>query len=118
MQLFEARNTALVDWLETAVLFLSEAFQNLQLLFDPEAFVVGGYLPGPLLTFICERCASITRAAKPPGGTNPPGILQGSLQDEAAAIGAAALPTHDLIAPNYEGITSGGHLSLLEPSIA
>ena len=118
VQLFEARNTALMDWLETAVLFLSEAFQNLQLLFDPEAFVVGGHLPGPLLAFICERCASITRAAKPPGGTNPPGILQGSLHDEAAAIGAAALPTHDLIAPNYEGITSGGHLSLLEPSSA
>jgi hypothetical protein len=30
-------------------------------------------------------------------------------------MGAAALPTHELIAPNYEGITTGGQLSLLEP---
>ena len=115
VQLFETRNTALMEWMKTAVLFLSEAFQNLQLLFDPEAFVVGGHLPAPLLAFICEECASIARDARAPAGTNPPRILQGLLQDEAAAIGAAALPTHELIAPNYEGITTGGQPSLLEP---
>jgi predicted NBD/HSP70 family sugar kinase len=104
-----------MEWMETAVLFLSEAFQNLQLLFDPEAFVVGGHLPAPILAFICERCGIIAREAQTPGGTNAPGIFQGSLQDEAAAIGAAALPTHELIAPDYEGITCGGQLSLLDP---
>ena len=30
----------------------------------------------------------------------------------AAAIGPAALPTHDFIAPTHEGITSGGPLQL------
>ena len=104
-----------MKWMKTAVLFLSEAFQNLQLLFDPEAFVVGGHLPAPLLAFICEECASIARDARAPAGTNPPRILQGLLQDEAAAMGAAALPTHELIAPNYEGITTWGQLNLLEP---
>ena len=112
-ELFQARNAALMEWMETAVHFLSVALQNLQLLFDPEALVLGGHLPGPLLAFVCERCNRILASDKPPEGTNSPHILQGSLEDDAAAIGAATLPTHNLIDPNYEGITKGDHSSLL-----
>jgi predicted NBD/HSP70 family sugar kinase len=113
VELFRRRDAALSSWLDTAAHFLSIALQSLQLLFDPEAFVIGGHLPGPLLAFICEQCTSILGGEDPPQGTSTPSLLQGSLGDEAAAIGAATLPTHKLIAPNYEGITNGDHLSLL-----
>jgi predicted NBD/HSP70 family sugar kinase len=107
IELFEERNKALMVWLETAASYLSGIVGDLQLLFDPEAFVVGGHLPRPLLAFLCEHCScSLNDHALR--------VLQGSLEGEAAALGAAALPTHDLIAPNYEGIATGDHQSLLE----
>jgi predicted NBD/HSP70 family sugar kinase len=114
VKLFEARNKSVMAWLETAASFLCETIGNLQLLFDPEAFVIGGHLPAPLLIFLSERCSNFVASAKNPKGTNPPRLLQGTLHDEAAAIGAAALPMRDIIAPDYESITGGGHLSLLK----
>lgn len=114
VNLFDARNKALMTWLDTAASYLAEMIGNLQLLFDPEAFVIGGHLPELLLRFLCERCANLLVGRGQPGGPGAPRILRGSLQDEAAALGAAALPIHDLIAPNYEGIANGDHLSLLE----
>jgi len=87
---------------------------NLHLLFDPEAFVIGGHLPGPLLTFLIERCSDVIGKMRRSQKGDFPRILQGQLQEEAAALGAAVLPIDDLIAPNYERITSGDHPSLLD----
>ena len=114
VELFENREAMLLDWLKNAAAYLAEMIGNLQMLFDPEAFVVGGHLPGPLLAFLCERCSAMLERNQKDPPVPAPRVLQGSLGDQAAALGAAALPTHDLIAPNYERITSGGHRSLLE----
>jgi predicted NBD/HSP70 family sugar kinase len=114
VELFEKRNKTLMAWLETAASYLSGIIGNLQLLFDPEAFVIGGHLPRPLVAFLCDHCSGSLSDREQPIGLDAPRVLQGSLEDEAAALGAAALPTHDLIAPNYEGIASGDHQSLLE----
>ena len=112
--LFEERDKTLMAWLETAALHLSGMIGNLQLLFDPETFVVGGHLPRPLLAFLCQYCSSSCNGRDQAIGLDAPRVLQGSLEDEAAALGAAALPTHDIIAPNYEGIANGDQLSLLK----
>jgi predicted NBD/HSP70 family sugar kinase len=112
-ELFQSGNDSLFEWLERATYFVTVTLRDLQLLFDPEAFVIGGHLPQPLLSYICECCARSIESANPAQGTNNPKILQGLLNDEAAAIGAAALPTHSLITPNYESITNGNHSNLL-----
>jgi predicted NBD/HSP70 family sugar kinase len=56
VELFENRNKALMVWLGTAASYLSGIVGDLQLLFDPEAFVIGGHLPRPLSEFLCEHC--------------------------------------------------------------
>jgi predicted NBD/HSP70 family sugar kinase len=111
--LLRSGDAALLEWLETAICFLSVALRDLQLLFDPEAFIIGGHLPNLLMNFICQGCTAFISREHPPQGTTDPEILQGSLGDEAAAIGAATLPTHSLIAPDYESITSGRQSNLL-----
>jgi predicted NBD/HSP70 family sugar kinase len=113
VDLFEQGNEVVLDWLKTAASYLTLIIGDLLLLFDPEAIVIGGHLPGPLLSYLVERCARIGQK----NGRVDRGhirILQGMLQDEAAALGAAVLPIDDLIAPNYERITAGQHPSLLE----
>jgi hypothetical protein len=71
-------------------------------------------LPGPLLTFLIDRCSHIIGTTRRSQKADFPRILEGQLQEEAAALGAAVLPIDDLIAPNYERITSGDHPSLLD----
>jgi predicted NBD/HSP70 family sugar kinase len=112
IDLFNEGNAVVLAWLKTAASYLSEILGNLLLLFDPEAIVVGGHLPAPLLSFLIE---SSTKIGRQNGRVEQhPRILQGMLQDEAAALGAAVLPIDDLIAPNYERITQVEHPSLLE----
>jgi len=113
-ELFEEKNKVLLGWLNEAAFHLAEMMGNLHLLFDPEAFVVGGHLPGPLLTFLIARCSEIIGKARRTQPAEFPKVLQGQLEEEAAALGAAVLPIDDLIAPNYERITSGDHPSLLD----
>jgi predicted NBD/HSP70 family sugar kinase len=112
--MFTQENEVVMTWLKTAAAHLAEMIGNLMLLFDPEAIVVGGHLPGPLLASLIERCTKIIREKRGAETVRIPRILQGTLQDEAAALGAAVLPMDDLIAPNYERITRGEHPSLLE----
>ena len=112
VDLFNEGNVVVLDWLKTAAAYLSEIVGNLLLLFDPEAVIVGGHLPASLLSYLIERS---TKIGHQNGRVEQhPRILQGMLQDEAAALGAAVLPIDDLIAPNYERITQGEHSSLLE----
>jgi predicted NBD/HSP70 family sugar kinase len=112
--LFSQHNEIVMAWLKTAAGHLAEMIGNLILLFDPEAIVVGGHLPGPLLEFLIGRCAHIIQEKRGVDPVHIPQILQGALQDEAVALGAAVLPMDDLIAPNYDRITRGEHPSLLE----
>jgi predicted NBD/HSP70 family sugar kinase len=114
LELYQAENKVLLTWLKEAAFYLAETMGNLHLLFDPEAFVIGGHLPGPLLHFLIGSCSDIIAKARRAQNTEFPRVLQGQLQDEAAALGAAVLPIDDLIAPNYERITSGDHPSLLD----
>ncbi|HEY0794095.1 MAG TPA: ROK family protein [Chthoniobacterales bacterium] len=114
LHLFEARNGALLGWLDTAAKHLADAVENLQLLFNPQAFVVGGLLPDELLTYLYQRCVADLKARTLSRCSSPPQVLQGSLGHIAAAQGAAALPIIELISPNSEGVTEGKHLSLVE----
>jgi predicted NBD/HSP70 family sugar kinase len=113
IDLFRSGDAKLSAWLETATSFISVALRDLQLLFDPEAFIIGGHLPNLLLSSLCEQCTRLINHKRSPTGTDSPRILQGSLEDEAAAIGAATLPTYNLIAPDYESIIGGNQSNLL-----
>jgi predicted NBD/HSP70 family sugar kinase len=112
--LYQEKNRVLIEWLSDAAFYLAETINNLRLFFDPEAFVIGGHLPGPLLINLIELCSENLARIHRSQQTEFPRILQGQLEEEAAALGAAVLPIDDLIAPNYERITSGDHPSLLD----
>jgi predicted ArsR family transcriptional regulator len=82
------------------------------------AFSVGLHLERDHITgLLVDFKGAIRSLSGRNAGVDPvhiPQILQGALQDEAVALGAAVLPMDDLIAPNYDRITRGEHPSLLE----
>ena len=111
--LLEGRNEIFLKWLGTAASRLSDVIETLQLVLDPEAFVLGGCWPEPLLAHLSERCQYNLKTRIRPRGFPDLKILPASLEG-GAAWGAAVLPIAEFITPNYEGITEGKSLTLLQ----
>ncbi|HEY0792949.1 MAG TPA: ROK family transcriptional regulator [Chthoniobacterales bacterium] len=112
--LLENRNEVLLKGLDTAASRLSEAVETLHLLFDPEAFVLGGCLPAPLLAYLSERCQNNLKTRTLPKWFTTPQIVPASLEG-GAVHGAAVLPLADLITPHNPGIGDPRSLTLLQP---
>ncbi len=94
IELFKARNRRLMQWLDDAGGYLMDALVRIEVLLDPEAFVLGGRLPSPLAEYLIDRCQRSLPARQMQGRLHIPKLLKASVADDAAALGAAALPTH------------------------
>jgi predicted NBD/HSP70 family sugar kinase len=94
IELFEARNRRLMRWLDDASRYLVDALVRIEMLLDPEAFVLGGRLPSPLVEYLIGQCQKSLPARQMQGRLHTPRLLKASVTDDAAALGAAALPTH------------------------
>ncbi|MDQ0456743.1 putative NBD/HSP70 family sugar kinase [Rhizobium paknamense] len=85
----DARGRALVTaWLKRISAKIAEAIENIGLLVDPEAILVGGRLPvriiDELLVYVREH---LTRM-----GIEAPSLHRAACSEDAAALGAAAMP--------------------------
>lgn len=94
IQLFAARDRRLMKWLDDAGGYVMDALIRIEMLLDPEAFVLGGRLPSPLLEYLIERCQRDLPGRQMRGRFHTPRLFKASITDDAAALGAAALPTH------------------------
>jgi predicted NBD/HSP70 family sugar kinase len=103
--LLAARNPVLTQWVATASEALSRAIGMLENLFDPQATILGGALPNPLID------ALIAGLSLPPGsvsrhtGRTTPRVARGSAGRLSAAMGAAALVIHDTVTPRLDAHT-------------
>jgi len=111
--LLGSRNESLLKWLNTAAPRLSDAIETLHLLFDPEAFVLGGSLPGPLLAYLSERCQNNLKARTAAKWFTTPQILP-ALLEEGATRGAAVLPLADFTTPDRRDINDERTLTFLQ----
>jgi predicted NBD/HSP70 family sugar kinase len=94
IELFEARDRRLMQWLDDSGGYLVDALVRIEMLLDPEAFVLGGRLPSPLVEYLIDRCQRSLPARQMQGRLHTPRLFKASVTDDAAALGAAALPTH------------------------
>ena len=94
IELFEARDRRLMQWLDDSGDYLVDALVRIEMLLDPEAFVFGGRLPSPLVEYLIDRCQRSLPARQMQGRLHTPRLFKASVTDDAAALGAAALPTH------------------------
>jgi predicted NBD/HSP70 family sugar kinase len=85
------------DWIEQAAQHLSTACVTIDNLLDPEAIVVGGTIPDglltPLITRLEARLSGITFNGRRTA------ILKAEIDLETPALGGAALPLFDGLAP-------------------
>ena len=94
-----ARAPAMSTWLEAARAALGPAIGIVENLFDPETIVLGGAMPGVILTDLCRSIrlpeASIANRAD----RTVPRLQAGTAGRMTATIGAAALVVNTVLSP-------------------
>ena len=99
LRAFEAGAPALLAWVAEAALHLEQAVGLLANLLDPEAIVLGGPIPAPLLAALLARM---------PPRRQRPRLLCAEAGLETPALGAAALPLFADVAPRYALLAKHG----------
>lgn len=89
-------------WLETIIPALHRAIDGLELLLDPEAIVLGGFMPPSML----ERLAALLQPHLIPATRGRPDtvprVLVGAAGQDTSVLGAAALPIFGEFTPQFD----------------
>ena len=99
-RLYDAGDETVAAWLGTAADALAPALVTAEYLLDPEAIIFGGRLPvnltDALVAKVSERLPEYRHTAKP----YAPQLLRGGTGEDAAALGAAAIPIYRAMTPD------------------
>lgn len=97
-QLDEPAHKIVDGWIDTSVDALEEAMVAIQCLINPEAVLIGGRLPAPLIERLAGRLNERLRTYKSIIPSVAP-VARAALADDAPAVGAAILPFSDRFLP-------------------
>ena len=103
-----ARVTACLDagdarinaWLDEVATYVTPAFIAMENLLDVERIVVGGVMQRPYFDALVQRIAQRMARARMPGKRPYSTICVAGSGENAAALGAAAMPVFEALAPN------------------
>lgn len=98
--LFEQKNPALLDWIDSAAKHLSQATGLLENLFDPETIIFGGALPDTILDALIAKLSLPQGSVANRQDRDVARVLRGSSGRLTAAIGGAAMVIHQAITPS------------------
>lgn len=95
----EATEQPIVDrWIDESVEALEPTLVSVDCLINPEAILIDGRLPAPLVERLAERLNERLRTYKPIIPSVAP-IARAALSEDAPAVGAAILPFTNRIVP-------------------
>jgi predicted NBD/HSP70 family sugar kinase len=92
---------AMRQWLEEASTHLRTAIVTIENLLDPEAIIIGGVIPGPLLTALMQRLEPLPPALGSRPDRRRPRVMRAGIGLRTPALGAAALPVFDGLVPSF-----------------
>ena len=92
----------LEGWIESVIAPTRRAINILESVLDPDAIVLGGFMPLPLLQRLFDRLEPLPPSVGARRGRTSPRILLGAAGRESSVLGAAALPIFDEINPQYD----------------
>lgn len=85
-------------WLNEAALSLRQAIVIIENMLDPQAVVLGGLLPRPVLAALIARILPLPRSVSS-NNADTPRIIAAELGPDTPALGAATLPIFDGMTP-------------------
>jgi predicted NBD/HSP70 family sugar kinase len=111
-----ANNDArMAQWIADAVTPLRQAIHNLELMFDPEAIILGGFLPLSVIEKIVAALDPLPLSVSAYSERNVPRVIVGAAGRDTAVLGAAALPIFGEFNPQFDVLLKphGGVAALL-----
>jgi predicted NBD/HSP70 family sugar kinase len=101
-ELLARRDPRLERWIASVLPPLRRAVNILESLLDPDAIVLGGFMPLALLQHLVERIEPLPRSVGARRQRSQPRVLIGAAGRDTVALGAAALPIFDEINPQFD----------------
>ncbi|WP_114087858.1 ROK family transcriptional regulator [Thalassospira profundimaris] len=91
-------------WIDQAALHLTTTFQIISSMLNPQAIILGGLLPEPILTALWQKVTKLQDVDGPtPTGAHLP-VHIGDASTYSAARGAAALPIYQEMIPDFQNM--------------
>jgi predicted NBD/HSP70 family sugar kinase len=92
------------NWIDQAAPHLATTFQIISSMLNPQAIILGGLLPEPILTALWREVTRLQDAGGPaPTGAHVP-VHIGDASTYSAARGAAALPIYQEMIPDFHNM--------------
>jgi predicted NBD/HSP70 family sugar kinase len=98
-ELLANRDPVVVDWLDHAAEGLAPMLIAAEYLLDPQAIIVGGAWPQPMIEALLARLSAKLPPLRSPLMPTAAPLLRAELGPDAVARGVATLPLHELLAP-------------------
>ena len=89
-------------WVDSVLPQMRRAVNILESMIDPDAIVLGGFLPPSVLELLYERLEPLPPSVGARRKRTTPRILLGAAGRETSALGAAALPIFDEMNPQFD----------------
>jgi predicted NBD/HSP70 family sugar kinase len=91
-----------VQWIADAVVALRRAIHNLELMFDPEAIILGGFMPLSVIERILAVLDPLPISVSSYAERSVARVLAGAAGRDTAVLGAAALPIFGEFNPQFD----------------
>jgi predicted NBD/HSP70 family sugar kinase len=114
---FADRDPGLMYWIEQAAVHLRTAIVNLENIFDPQAVLLGGIIPEPLLDAIIEQIVPLPRTVSSRRAGDSRRIVKSSLGPAIPAIGAASLALFDATSADLSLLFKKNAISATPPAV-
>ena len=101
-ELLAAGDNRIEAWLASAAEPLRQAINMLELTLDPDAIVLGGFMPVALIELLARRLEPLPLSVSATRERAVPRILVGAAGKETSVLGAAALPVFAEINPRFD----------------
>jgi predicted NBD/HSP70 family sugar kinase len=101
-RLYRAGEPAVLNWIEEAAELLAPVMVMLENLFDPETIILGGGLPDGVIDALIAAMSPLSVSVSQRSGRAVPRLQRGATGRLTAALGAAALPLLDTMAPKLD----------------
>ena len=94
----------MAQWIADAAMPLRQAIHNLELMFDPEAIILGGFMPLLVIEKIIAALDPLPLSISAYTERSVPRVLAGAAGRDTAVLGAAALPIFGEFNPQFDAL--------------
>ena len=113
--LYEIQEPILMEWLEEGSHVLVPLLLSVEYLIDPEAILVGGRLPKPIINALVEKAEIMLPDIRIEEKRAFPKLLTSQVTEDAAALGVATIPLYEVLTPLAFLFTSHDSTAAIQP---